>query len=85
MMIWRLKVKVGQTNSEKKARSMTRCREIVAEINHFGVNDFERVQIIHLLSLELEDRDLITDFAEVIKGFRGDVFEEKQENNTLLQ
>lgn len=78
-------MKVGQTNSEKKARSMTRCREIVAEINHFGVNDFERVQIIHLLSLELEDRDLITDFAEVIKGFRGDVFEEKQENNTLLQ
>lgn len=78
-------MKVGQTNSEKKARALSKCRDIVSEINNFGVNDFERVQIIHLLSLELEDRDLITDFAEVIKGYRGNVFEETKENNTLLQ
>ena len=64
---------------------MQRSREIVAEINNFGVNEFERVQIIHLISLELEDRDLINDFAEVIKGYRGDVLELKQDNNTLLQ
>jgi hypothetical protein len=32
-----------------------------------------------------KDRDLINDFAEVIKGYRGDVFELKQDNNTLLQ
>lgn len=78
-------MKIGQTDSEKKAKSLQRCREIVSEINHFGVNDFERVQIIHLISLELEDRDLITDFAEVIKGYRGEVFETQQESNTLLQ
>jgi hypothetical protein len=78
-------MKIGQTDSEKKSKSLQKCRQIVAEINNFGVNDFERVQIIHLLSLELEDRDLITDFAEVIKGYRGDIFETKQENDTLLQ
>jgi hypothetical protein len=78
-------MKVGQTDTEKKSKSLQKCREIVAELNNFGVNDFERVQIIHLISLELEDRDLISDFAEVIKGYRGDIFETKQENNTLLQ
>lgn len=78
-------MKVGQTDTENKAKSLQKCREIVAEINNFGVNDFERVQIIHLISLELEDRDLINDFAEVIKGYRGDIFVSKQENNTLLQ
>lgn len=78
-------MRIGQTDTEKKALALQKCREIVAEINNFGVNDFERVQIIHLISLELEDRDLINDFAEVIKGYRGDVFEAKQENNALLQ
>jgi hypothetical protein len=77
-------VKIGQTEVDKKARSLSKCREIVAEINNFGVNDFERLQIIHLLSLELEDRDLIGDFAEVIKGYRGDVFEESKKD-TIIQ
>ncbi len=77
-------MKIGQTEVDKKARSLSKCREIVAEINNFGVNDFERLQIIHLLSLELEDRDLISDFAEVIKGYRGDVFEESKKD-TIIQ
>jgi hypothetical protein len=77
-------VKIGQTEVDKKARSLSKCREVVAEINNFGVNDFERLQIIHLLSLELEDRDLIGDFAEVIKGYRGDVFEESKKD-TIIQ
>jgi hypothetical protein len=77
-------VKIGQTEVDKKARSLSKCREIVAEINNFGINDFERLQIIHLLSLELEDRDLISDFAEVIKGYRGDVFEENK-TETIIQ
>ncbi len=77
-------MKIGQTEVDKKARSLSKCREIVAEINNFGINDFERLQIIHLLSLELEDRDLISDFAEVIKGYRGDVFEENK-TETIIQ
>jgi hypothetical protein len=77
-------VKIGQTDVDKKARSLSKCREIVAEINNFGVNDFERLQIIHLLSLELEDRDLISDFAEVIKGYRGDVFDDNK-TDTIIQ
>ncbi len=77
-------MKIGQTDVDKKARSLSKCREIVAEINNFGVNDFERLQIIHLLSLELEDRDLISDFAEVIKGYRGDVFDDNK-TDTIIQ
>jgi len=77
-------VKIGQTEIDKKTRSLTKCREIVTEINNFGINVFERLQIIHLLSLELEDRDLINDFAEVVKGYRGDIFEEKK-TDTIIQ
>ena len=76
-------MKVGSTETDKKAKSIMKCREIVSEVNNFGINDFERLQIIHLLSLELEDNDLVRDFAEVIKGYRGDVFEEKKESSII--
>jgi hypothetical protein len=78
-------VKVGQTETEKKAKSLQKCREIVSEINNFGINDFERLQIIYLLSLELEDRVLVEDFAEVIKGHRGDIFENNDNKTKLIQ
>lgn len=78
-------MKVGQTQSEKKAKSLQKCREVVAEINNFGINDFERLQIIYLLSLELEDRVLVEDFAEVIKGYRGDIFEQTDNEQQIIQ
>ena len=46
-------MKVGQTDTEKKSKSLQKCREIVAELNNFGVNDFERVQIIHLILIQV--------------------------------
>jgi hypothetical protein len=76
-------MKIGQTETERRAKSLQKCREVVAEINNFGINDFERLQIIYLLSLELEDRVLIEDFAEVVKGYRGDIFESEDKNKIL--
>lgn len=78
-------MKIGQTHTEKRAKSLQKCREVVTEINNFGINDFERLQIIYLLSLELEDRVLMEDFAEVVKGYRGDIFETDNSEQQIIQ
>ena len=40
-------------------KSIEKCRNIVSEINNFGVNDNEIIKIIELLSFELENTDLM--------------------------
>lgn len=42
---------------KKWAKEVLTCRQIVSEISRFGVNDNQRLKIIELLALELEDRD----------------------------
>lgn len=76
-------MKIGSSETDKIAKSLQKCRQIVSELNSFGINDFERVQIINLLSLELEDRDLMSDITEIIKDCRGDIFDQKSETKLL--
>jgi|LakMenE01Jun11ns_1017448.scaffolds.fasta_scaffold8436442_2 hypothetical protein len=76
-------MKVGESDTDKITKSLQKCRQIVGEINNFGINDFERVQIINLLSLEIEDRDLMSDLTSIIKDFRGDLFDQKTETKLL--
>lgn len=42
---------------QKWAKEVRTCREIVTEINRFGVNDNQRVKLIELLSLEIENHE----------------------------
>jgi hypothetical protein len=56
--------KYGETSGECEAREMLRCRQIVSEITQFGVSQREMLRIIHLLSLELEDREAMVDLSE---------------------
>ena len=44
-----------------------KSREIVKEIFNFGVTEAQKVQIIYLLSLELENRDLMVEISTVTK------------------
>jgi hypothetical protein len=76
-------MKVGESDTDKITKSLQKCRQIVGEINNFGINDFERVQIINLLSLEIEDRDLMSDLTSIIKDFRGELFDQKTETKLL--
>lgn len=57
----------GTTESESAAKEMLRCRQIVAEIINFGVSQRELLRIVHLLSLELEDREVMLKLAELVK------------------
>jgi hypothetical protein len=53
--------------SKLTARRLNQCRDIVKEINNFGINEFMILQIINLLALELEDREALIEICDVIK------------------
>jgi len=55
--------------SELTAGKLSQSREIVNEIMNFGVTQFQLMNIIYLLSLELENRDAMLEIAEITKKF----------------
>jgi hypothetical protein len=59
--------KIGQTKTDKWANEALVCRQIVSEISKFGINQNQRLEIIKLLSLELENHEAIVAIAEIIK------------------
>jgi|688.fasta_scaffold1448161_1 hypothetical protein len=47
--------KYGKTNADKLADENSTARQIVKEINHFGISERQRYLVMYYLSLELED------------------------------
>ena len=58
--------KYGNTSEERDVLESARCREIVSEILSFGVNQTQILTLIKLLSLELEDRELMLQINEAL-------------------
>jgi len=57
------------SDSDKKwAKEVLTCRQIVSEISRFGVSDNQRLKIIELLALEIENRDDSLSITSVAKG-----------------
>tara|TARA_B100000214_G_C23843894_1_gene570140 strand:- start:287 stop:529 length:243 start_codon:yes stop_codon:yes gene_type:complete len=71
--------KYGKTSEEEKAEKSLKCRQIVAEINRFGVSESQRIQIIKLLALELENnlnmKKIINTINEIVEN--NDIHEEE--------
>ena len=61
----------GQTPSEKLAAENQIARDIVKEINTFGVNERQRWLIIHYLALELENPDEMREIIGVVRELKG--------------
>jgi hypothetical protein len=55
--------------TERTALKLSQSRDIVKEIMNFGVTQFQIINIIHLLSLELENREAMLEIAETTKKF----------------
>jgi len=53
--------------SENDLNSSKKCREIKREILRFGVNQLEIQQLIKLLALELEDRDMMLSIVKALE------------------
>lgn len=62
----------GETTDEKAIRDKARCREIVSEIMKFGVTQDQIVQIAYLLSLELENREVMLHLSKACKEVMDD-------------
>lgn len=64
----------GELQSEKIALENKTTRQIVDEINKFGVNDRQRWMLIYLLGLELENIENMKNVAGFVKDNRPDLF-----------
>ena len=60
--------KYGETEAEQDIQLMIKSREIVKEIVNFGVTESQKIQIIKLLSLELEDGNLMREIAKTLEN-----------------
>ncbi len=59
--------KYGEMAIEKDIKDTQRCREVVQEIMRFGVKDRDIIKIVHMLSLNLEDREAMLALSAVAK------------------
>lgn len=62
----------GRLSSEKFSEENTFCRQIIREINQVGISDRQRVMLIYLLSLELEDIEKMQYIATMLRAQYGD-------------
>ena len=63
-------MKYGKTEQEVEVEKTVQCRQIVKEILSFGVDELQKRKIIYLLSLELEDRDVMVQISKIINNDR---------------
>tara|TARA_B100001989_G_C24378903_1_gene383251 strand:+ start:419 stop:640 length:222 start_codon:yes stop_codon:yes gene_type:complete len=63
-------------NNIDDLKSLEKCRSITKEILRYGVNNLEIIKIIDLLSLELEDTNIMKKVQYVLKN---DINLEKEE------
>lgn len=75
---------IGKSETDKLAEDLLRCRQITGEILNFGVSQDQIVQIIYLLSLELENRDALVDISGAAKRHRKDLLADKEEPQQKL-
>ena len=59
---------IGSTEEEVSAEKSIICREIVAKVLDFGVDQGQILKIIRLLAFELENRDIMQKIIECIKN-----------------
>ena len=74
-------MKIGKSEADIKVEKLKACRDIVHEIINFGVNEEQKIQIIYLLSLELENVNVMKSIADAIKDKKINIHEEIDNNS----
>jgi len=75
-------MKVGKSETEKKAEELLKCRQIVTEVLRFGVSQDQIMQIINLLALELENNAAMIDIVAAVKAHKVSIIDE---NTTAIK
>jgi predicted sugar kinase len=71
----------GELSSEKLAIENENCRKIVKEIMDFGVNQRQLGKVIYLLSLNLENIEVVQELSAAIKELMPEIFVSKNDNS----
>ena len=61
----------GQAQSEKRAEENEGCRQIVKEINNFGITQRQTLLLIHLLASELENIEHMRAITRLVRELGG--------------
>jgi hypothetical protein len=69
-------------NLDTKAKEIQTSRDIVKSILDYGVNEVQKLHIISLLALELDNRQSMIDIRAAVKQNMPDFF---QDNSTKLE
>ena len=70
----------GEIAGEQQTKDSIKAREITQEVLNFGVSQFQIAKIIFLLSLELENREVLQGVISAIKP----LLEEIDDNNSNI-
>lgn len=62
----------GQLTSEKLALENEDCRKIVKEILNIGLTQRQQMFLIYLLTMELENIEVVQTLTSIIKELAGD-------------
>jgi len=71
-------------NKVEDLQSIEKCRNIVCEILRYGANESEIKKLIDILSLELEDTDLMRKIQIALKN-KDQQIEEDEKPTLILQ
>ena len=74
----------GETKTETDAGEMLQCRQIVTEIMNFGVSQGQILQVIKLLSLELENREQMVAINECVASINEEAVTEGDSLKSLI-
>ena len=64
-------VRYGQLKSEKVAEENQVCRQIAREISLFGITERQRLMVIYLLAMEIEDPERMRTITSQVKQLAG--------------
>jgi len=71
-------MKYGKTDGEVDVEKSVICREIVKKIIDYGVNENQKIKIIKLLAMEIEDRDIMISIINVCKNSKCEETKDKK-------
>ena len=62
----------GQAQSEKRAEENAVCRQMLREINNFGISQRQTLFLIYLLASELENIEQMRAITKLVRELGGD-------------
>ena len=69
----------------KWAKKISKCRNIVKDISDSGIDNFQRIKLIELIALELDDREQMMEFINLTKKFLQEIEEGSEKSKRRLE